>query len=229
MHDRLRSPLVCQFGGFKTREMVVTFETLQFSRGNSRLIDHVVQLSLSIEAVFVAWKARDGADLPTLGEHVRVESKCLQMQFGFLVDEEMRTAIDGRTTDFIVVGKHPTEQRPGSTSTAGLEPTFRRIFDTEFFLYYERFAPWLRHRTARKPVDWPAPWNFAWVVRNAIVHDGHIRIDDPSVAPVEWGGVSVDPSSNGNTLSDFLSLGDRFALMLEMDAALDALGAPITV
>ncbi len=68
---------------------------------------------------------------------------------------------------------------------------------------------------------WPAVWNFARVVRNAMSHGGRLTIRDQS--SVRWKSLSYSSADNGRRIVNVdIWPGDLFFLVREMDAALAA-------
>lgn len=74
--------------------------------------------------------------------------------------------------------------------------------------------------TFGKVANWPPIWNFARVVRNAMAHDGKIRIDDRTV--VKWNRLSYSSADNGRAAIHVdIWPADIFLLLKQMEAALD--------
>jgi len=96
------------------------------------------------------------------------------------------------------------------------------IGQSMFINYFERYRPTIGNTYgAKKPYKWPAEWNFARVVRNAISHNGMINFESQSSKPVSWKGLVYDPKDNGKRIifTD-LWMADLIYLMLEMDSYL---------
>jgi hypothetical protein len=86
--------------------------------------------------------------------------------------------------------------------------------------YFERYKADIR-RQYGSASEWPAVWNFARVVRNAMAHGGRIsiiRADDPIST---WKGLTYTIADNErDILLRDLWPGDLFDLIQEMDEAL---------
>lgn len=84
--------------------------------------------------------------------------------------------------------------------------------------FVESQKPFLK-ATYGKNADWPAVWNFARVVRNAMSHGGKIRIDDK--AQVQWRRLSYSEADNGKLIINIdLWPADLFILIKEMEEAI---------
>ncbi|MFA1674259.1 hypothetical protein ACDY97_16150 [Rhizobium mongolense] len=69
---------------------------------------------------------------------------------------------------------------------------------------------------------WPAVWDFARVVRNAMSHGGKISIDDDT--RVSWNGLHYCASDNGRAIINRdLWPADLFILLKDLEAALPAI------
>jgi hypothetical protein len=99
-----------------------------------------------------------------------------------------------------------------------------------FVEYFEAFRPWLDKNVSRDFYIWPSRWNFARVVRNAIVHNsGRVYWNDPkpSSLPISWYGLTYSNATNRrHIIGPDLNVGDLVILLLEMNEALDRAGCP---
>lgn len=88
--------------------------------------------------------------------------------------------------------------------------------------YYERLKPTIREIYGSDTSFWPAVWNFARVVRNAMSHGGRIKFDNPYAQIVSWKELSYAPADNGRRiLNNDIWPGDIFDLITDMDAILN--------
>ena len=61
-------------------------------------------------------------------------------------------------------------------------------------------------------------WRFGRIVRNAFVHDGRIRIDDPQATPASWRGITYGPRDNGRQILGLdIAAVEVVLLMRDMD------------
>lgn len=90
-----------------------------------------------------------------------------------------------------------------------------------FVRYYESRIRAIRETFGSDTADWPDPWGFAWMLRNAWAHDGLISFRNQNHVPVSWRSVSVGPDNAGVSpiLDRLIGVGDIIALYLELDEA----------
>ncbi len=101
------------------------------------------------------------------------------------------------------------------------------ILGPTFVEFYENNVDWLKANVSSDYYKWPAPWDFARVVRNAVSHGGVLSIDNPKAQSVSWYGLSYGPAQNKRKIiGTDLSTADTLILMLEMSDTLDRLGCP---
>ncbi len=87
--------------------------------------------------------------------------------------------------------------------------------------YYERHVGDIKRAYGNEQNDWPEPWGFAWMVRNAMAHDGQLAIRDTRRPPFRWRGLEYSHLQNGRRILHVdLWPGDLFDLIIDLDAAL---------
>ena len=67
-------------------------------------------------------------------------------------------------------GKHPI-------TLSGLHGVHGGLASNAFVQYYEAQQPQVKQIYSDSCQEWPAVWNFGWVVRNALVHKGKIYFE----------------------------------------------------
>ena len=140
----------------------------------------------------------------------------------------VESAISGQVPDEIIIRIENKEPEPEGVGAPRMEGISHRIVAAVFSLFIDTGLDWLCNHYKKPVADWPPVCNFCRVVRNAIVHGGKINIDSPTAIGASWRHLHYDHRHNGRTIlnqSD-LSSGDLIVLMLEMEAALNDLGAP---
>ncbi|MGV1683472.1 hypothetical protein [Sphingopyxis sp. NJF-3] len=87
--------------------------------------------------------------------------------------------------------------------------------------YFEDHRQSIEAAHGKKPGGWPAVWNFARVVRNALSHGG--ALDIRNATSVQWRTLAYTQADHGKAVI-FTDIwpGDLIMLMHEMDAALSA-------
>lgn len=95
----------------------------------------------------------------------------------------------------------------------------------QFVIYYERYIDWVKSQVSFDIRRLPPAWAFGRVIRNALVHDGIVSIDDKNFAPVQWRGLTYGPVENGRyIMHNDLEVPDVYLLLIDMDAELQGAG-----
>ena len=109
----------------------------------------------------------------------------------------------------------------GKLHSEGHQRIVRRSIGASFLRYFEAFKPTVTAIAGNQPTDWPEPWNFARILRNAFAHGG-IHFDNPNATPVSWRSIEFGPQDNGSDpLFPHVGLGDLVDLYLELDDAIE--------
>jgi hypothetical protein len=109
----------------------------------------------------------------------------------------------------------------GELRNEGHQEVVRRNIGSSFIRYFETSRPTVISLAGSQPNDWPEPWDFARILRNAFAHGG-IHFDNPSAAPVTWRSIQFGPDDNGtDPLFPYVGLGDLVDLYIELDNALE--------
>jgi DNA-binding transcriptional regulator YiaG len=73
-----------------------------------------------------------------------------------------------------------------------------------------------RDGNIEKRINWPDPWRFAFVIRNALSHNGSIKISD-SDGLIVWNNLEYSSKDNGRHIFDIdISSGDILFLLKDM-------------
>jgi hypothetical protein len=108
----------------------------------------------------------------------------------------------------------------GELAAEGHQRIVRRIVEGPFLRYFEAARDTLVAAVGDQPENWPEPWNFARVLRNAFAHGG-IHFSNPRVTPVRWRSIEFGPADHGtDPLFPPIGLGDLVDLYVELDHAL---------
>lgn len=131
----------------------------------------------------------------------------------------------------IEIAQEPMQSsNPNDPQTKGFMNVAHAAIQAFFIEFFEQYDEWLFRNVGPDPKnDWPMVWRFAYMVRNAIVHNGKISFNRKE-PPVAWYGLSYEYKDNGTELIGVgkpLYIGDLFLLMLEMSDALDSYGCTI--
>jgi hypothetical protein len=101
-----------------------------------------------------------------------------------------------------------------------------------FVSFFETHKDWIKQACGGNAYTWPTIFNFARVIRNAILHnEGRIKFDNIGAGPVNWHHLSYSPDQNGHLAvsneGGDLASADILILMFEMSDELDRLGCPL--
>lgn len=165
------------------------------------IVDGALELNQSDAAVVESRRGHFQIQLPMNG----LVSRAL--------GELQANSIDVRIEPVIV-------NRTYAVKTSGLKRSIEGIFHSGFLRFYIHGEAILKqiHPCHRK---WGPNWRFGWAIRNAIAHDGKIKIKDQNTKPVEWDGLQFAHSDNGHPVLDQdVGSADLVALMIAMDAEL---------
>ena len=159
-----------------------------------------------------------------------------------MFDAEVRTDIGGIVETFIN-GVPLTTIRVGicqkrrscllmkiELSKSSIHDLLTKLLIAFLVEFFENYRAWLDKTVqANTPAEWPNVWQFARVVRNAAAHNT-VNITNPNFKPVSWYSLTYGLEQNGRViLGPDLAPADIIILIIEMDEALTALGAPISL
>lgn len=107
-----------------------------------------------------------------------------------------------------------------------------RLVSMVYLQFYEAHAPYINSKYGSDAKQWPSIFQFAWAVRNGIVHHkGSVNFTNPHFPPVHWHTITFSQSDIGkpifeeNTFAD----GDLLLFLCDLSDHLDAIGAPMPV
>jgi hypothetical protein len=202
-------------------------ELLVLKEDNCRCYAHVGDI-LTVFALSLA-----GAKVIFAAEQkVRFGCRALGIDLVAMLDGFDSTLSTGSLPPFIALLGEPKKQAPDTAQKIpGVESVFGRIIAAIFATFAAQANDWVRANISTDYANWPPVSNFARVVRNAIVHGGTINIQSPAAPTVSWCGVDFNHTDFGTEVisEGHLSLGDLIALMLDLDAELSDLSAPLSI
>lgn len=96
------------------------------------------------------------------------------------------------------------------------------VFKPFFINYYETYFNTITHKYNGLKNS-PEEWKVAWILRNALSHNGNITIKPHySELTATWGNLTLNFSMNNKkVMYEIISAADLFLLMLDMDKCLD--------
>jgi hypothetical protein len=123
----------------------------------------------------------------------------------------------------------PAPVNPGNVTIRGNIVRFHALLNNAatgpFVLFYENYAPFMMQKASNTVSRLDPIWGFARVVRNAIVHNNTISINDRTFARVSWQNITIGPANNGEALIGLhLYAPDLIILLIDMNLSLIRFG-----
>lgn len=203
---------------------------------HDRLFPYVFSSCILYGSLAQGLLAADGQPMTSLKDTISLESKNTSRLYHFRFAEVMRSIIETKTiNDFSFRVSNVTPFDGKILESSEMKLALGSAFSGSFVSYYEdykahiqkKFHDWyVKNRSGQFVYQWPTAWVFARWIRNAFAHGGVLRIEKANTPDVTWHGVHYTHQSKNQPLFNDIALGDLLELMLEMDAELDALGAP---
>jgi hypothetical protein len=198
-----------------------------YSPQSHAFFDNLVTFVASVAALGTAFEVQAGQQTRPYARHEYIAIAGIPTvagcEFHIYVGPVLDELRANRWPTQVVIDEAPIAQAPPKYTTwlTGLQGVHGSMIANAFVQYFEAN----RHRTEAKygssPQNWPGPWNFGRVIRNAFAHGGKINITNPNASPVAWKTLTYAASQNGRQLlyQDFTAV-EVILLMGEMDALL---------
>jgi len=212
----------------------VYHKTMLVTERGHRLHNDMNRLCILVESISVAIQMNLGKSYDfKQGDSTAFASSVFDQVINMPLFGPVLFALTNRTPDRIEFelahyAGMPESIPPGQKLVTGLQKVIPMAFSPVFVEFFERHRPWLENdRPSRW--DWSPMMNFASVVRNALSHDGKIKIKGKNPAPAQWYHLSYGASDDGKEIiSVDIEPADLVLLMFEMSDELDKLGCPIS-
>lgn len=152
------------------------------------------------------------------GDYATIECLHLNARVRLPLYGPVEAAIAGRKPDRVEIAVVPTRaaERTYAIETAGFQAYTRALLHPFIVSCFERHRPSLDAQFPAGRAAWPANWQMAWAVRNAVVHGGRV-FERSNQQAVTWRGLSFSPADEPDRcLLDLLSGGDLLVLMIDL-------------
>ena len=189
-------------------------------------------MMLSFDTLVLALKS----DFPTYGPQGSfASSDCVQIPFtlywkNYAAWEAAHADPEGSPVLSLLFQPN-SERKYGSFDwrrMRGLNTYYINSIAGPFVSYFEKHIEFIRGLARYDIKRLPWPWDFARVVRNAIVH-GSISIQDKKFTPVRWCNLTYGPDDHGrDILGADLNIADLVFLLIHMEGVLWSLSDPAT-
>jgi hypothetical protein len=205
-----------------------------FRRGD-RLFDVVSYLCLYLDMQFTAFLAVRGDPIPgapVKGHQASLLSAmfgvCVQYPVFFPFSASFNPALAAPFEIKIVDGAIPPDAEHHTSPEMGGASLM--LWNMALVFFYDRQLGVIRSKLGgSRPLReaWPEIVRFAWALRNASAHNGHLKFDD-DVRPVCWHHLKYTKADNGTkVIGDIMAPADVFIFLLEFSDELDRLGVPL--
>ena len=190
---------------------------------NSNCYEQVNSLIIIMAALAISLDYRkSGAAIYKPGEHIALEGMSIKVKIKLpLFGPIEAVLLNKKPTDInieIVELDNIDESRKLVISV--LEETIYYIFMPIFVNFYENNSSHFEELYGNNYDLWPNSWRMAWVVRNAMAHNGKIYFNNPKTLPINWNCITISPIDQNNELKKFLNFTDTFILLFDMEESL---------
>lgn len=197
---------------------------------DSGLFDDLNVLLIALSGITIAVRVDLGLSTSfSPGDYATAEAKHVGRNVRLPIVGPITAARMGAKPAFIEV---TAETRMPATDPqiplSGLDKAFNMIFAPFFTNYFEKHIDDVRSRFGASDTTWPPSWQMAWVVRNAVSHNGRVWFKSARHPPVSWQGLVLSPKDNGTeVIGNLVTTGDLVFLLLDMET--DRTGVPLPI
>jgi hypothetical protein len=202
-----------------------------FERGKSRLFEAVWLAVHVTDALSMASLAIRGTlDLTNDKQGMCNACGAFPLEIIFPIIHPMKLTVSNIILSGIIleIKSKGTTPIPGKHNVQAFSVIYNRLMGIVYLNFYEEYLGYLVATFGPDAKRWPRLFQFAWAIRNGIVHHGGtINFTNPNYPAVSWHTFSYSPADNGKPIfGDHFSVGDLFMLLFDLSDELDALGAP---
>jgi hypothetical protein len=206
--------------------MVSLPQTLVSTKGD-RFHEHIFDVLVFCSMLAKAADSTSHSVVPP-GSLAKVECEHLPYEILFDAHAPADAAMVNQTPTHLSLPVRLKMKEHHPFRTEGTASITVRIFAAIFALACEGPLGWQKGISTDLS-KWPPVLAFCRVVRNAIAHNGRVRIDNAKAPPVTWRGLTYSYSDNGLAiLGPGVGTGDLLILLFDLDEELNAIGAPTT-
>ena len=202
-------------------------QQLTFFRSQHRFFDSLVSFFSSISSLGIAFNAQANGvatgysktDFIALMGNPSVSG----VELHLFPHNLLSTLIGNGWPSSLTFDAHPINQNPPShpLNLTGLQGVHGSMIANAFVKYFEMNRSLVESKYTKDTRLWPMTWNFGRVVRNALAHNGGIKIDNINSPPVTWKNLTYSYLNNGKQIlyCDVTAV-ELILLMADMDAFL---------
>jgi hypothetical protein len=205
-----------------------------FKRGESRLFSTVWLAMHLTDAMAMASLAVRG-NLNMNNDKQGMCSICgaFPLEIIFPIVHPMKLTVSNTKIDEIIleIKTKGTTPIPGEHNVAEFPGMYNRVISLVYLRFYEEHRPHIQSKYGGDAKAWPQIFQFAWTIRNGIVHHGgNINFSNPNYPSVTWHTFSYSPADNGKPIfGSHFTVGDLFMFLFDFSDELDAISAPFPI
>ncbi len=190
---------------------------------NSNCYEQINSLIIILAALAISLDYRkSGAAIYKPGEYISLEGMAIKSKiklplFGPIEAVMMNKKPNNINIEIVELDK---VDESGKHVISVLEETIYYIFLPIFVNFYENNSSHFEKIYAKNYNLWPDSWRMAWVVRNAMAHNGNIYFQNLNTLPINWNYVTITPLDQNKELKKFLNFTDTLILLFEMEESL---------
>lgn len=181
--------------------------------------EEVNTLLIAIASVVAASCYRvDGHARFNPGDYATIECLHLDARVGLPLCGPIEATVAGKKPDRVEVAVVPTRaaERTYAIESAGFQAYTRALLHPFILSRFERYRPSLDSQFPAGRTAWPASWQMAWAVRNAVAHGGRV-FERAGQQAVTWRGLTFGPAGEPDRcLLDLLGGGDLLVLLVDL-------------
>jgi hypothetical protein len=189
----------------------------------SKCFEEINSLLVILSALAIALEYRKtGTAVYKKGEHIALEGHSLKEKIKLPIYGPIEVAlIDKKPIEIkIEIAKLDKLNQSSKLSIGVLEKTIYFIFMPIFVNFYENNISHFEKLYGKSYDQWPIAWRMAWVVRNAMAHNGNVYFKNLKTLPITWNSITISPLDQNKELKQFLNFTDTLILLFDMEESL---------
>lgn len=165
-----------------------------------------------------------GSALYRPGEYLTIEGLSSGKMIRLPLHGPIEAVIANRKPDEIQITilEYNALSKGSKPEISALQDTLNYVFSPYFITFYERNYEDAESKFGKEYATWPSSWRAAWVVRNALSHNGRVYYKDATTPGVTWRGLKISPADQDTKLlGEKLNICDLLILLLDMEHDLE--------
>lgn len=209
--------------------MLMIPSAFTFRREQSRLFETMRLIVIFIDTFGVAFQSLRGASVTVEEPVARLVSKAYPLDVLVRVYSAVVYLVNNKEIDTIELWlSEKTPSPPYTHNVPATSPIFADLIGLAYVKFYEAYLPFIQTKYSSHAKNWPSIFQFAWLLRNAIVHhEGRVNFKNPNFPPITWRGMTYSPQDKGKEMiGAHFHAADCIIFLIELSAQLDTDDAP---